>query len=296
MEAAVQEYQRARAAFDEAVKQFADGIKIGRKQFRVEEDEKLDLDKRDPNDRCGLPKEGDLLRALTERELDKIDTLQERLYAEHRHKVLVVFQAMDCGGKDGAIRHLTRGMNPQGVKVACFKAPTPQESDHDPLWRIHPHMPGKGEIVIFNRSHYEDVLVTRVHKLIDNDEAQRRMGHIRDFERMASDEGTTLLKFFLHISKDEQLERLKARQDDPEKHWKLSPADTKERAFWEDYQKVFATAISATSTKACPWYVVPANHKKVRDLIVATIVRKTLADLDIQTPQASVDVASLDIH
>lgn len=274
-----------------AAAQLAEDVDISRKDYRV--DSKLRLKDIDPGDYKGLPKDDDVVKALTSKELDRIDKLQNKLYAEHKHKVLIVFQAMDTGGKDGSIKSLTRGMNPQGVKVACFKAPTEAERDHDPLWRVHPHVPGKGEIAIFNRSHYEDVLVTRVHNYIDDQQAENRLDHIRNFEKMQGDEGTTIIKFFLHIDKDEQKARLQARQDDPEKNWKLCAADIEERKYWDDYQEVYQETMRETSTKDAPWYVVPANDKPRRDLILATIVRKTLEDLDIQAPKASPDVSKL---
>jgi PPK2 family polyphosphate:nucleotide phosphotransferase len=284
-------FKAAMRQMKEATAQLAEKVDISRKDYRV--DSKTRLKDIDPGDYKGLPKDDDVVKALTSKELDRIDKLQNKLYAEHKHKVLIVFQAMDTGGKDGSIKSLTRGMNPQGVKVACFKAPTEAERDHDPLWRVHQHVPGKGEIAIFNRSHYEDVLVTRVHNYIDDQQAENRLEHIRNFEKMQGEEGTTIIKFFLHIDKDEQKARLQARQDDPEKNWKLCAADIEERKYWDDYQKVYQETMRETSTKDAPWYVVPANDKPRRDLILATIVRKTLEDLEIQAPKASPDVSKL---
>ena len=289
-------FKQAKALLQEATARLCEDVKVERKDFRVEPGSKFRMKDCDPKDDAGLPGDNDVLKALTERELKKIDKLQEKLYAEHKQSVLIVFQAMDTGGKDGTISNLTNGTNPQGVKVACFKKPTDEETDHDPLWRVHDKLPGKGEIGIFNRSHYEDVLVTRVHGMIDDDQAEKRMENIRNFEKMLTDEGTTVIKFFLNIDKDEQKARLKERQADPAKNWKLTPADIKEREYWDDYQRVYQDAIGETSTKKAPWYVVPANDKKRRDLIVATIVRKHLEDLDIQTPKASFDVSQLDIR
>jgi len=286
-------FKAALAQLKEATARLAEEVDIRRNDYRVEPGSKFRLKDVDPGKYKGFPKDDDVVKALTQKELDQIDKLQNKLYAEHKHKVLIVFQAMDTGGKDGSIKKLTRGMNPQGVKVACFKAPTEAERDHDPLWRVHPHVPAKGEIAVFNRSHYEDVLVTRVHNYIDDQQAENRLEHIRNFEKMQGDEGTTIIKFFLHIDKDEQKARLQARQDDPEKNWKLAAADVEERKYWDDYQSVYQETMRETSTKDAPWYVVPANDKTRRDLILATIVRKTLEDLDIQAPKANPDVKKL---
>jgi len=286
-------FKAALRQLKEATARLSEDVDIRRKDFRVEPGSKFRLKDVDPSNYEGLPKDDDVVKALTQKELDRIDKLQNKLYAEHKHKFLIVFQAMDTGGKDGSIKSLTRGMNPQGVKVACFKAPTEAERDRDPLWRVHQHVPAKGEIAIFNRSHYEDVLVTRVHNYIDDQQAENRLEHIRNFEKMQGDEGTTIIKFFLHIDKDEQKARLQARQDDPEKNWKLAAADVEERKYWDDYQSVYQETLRETSTKDAPWYVVPANDKPRRDLILATIVRKHLEDMDIQAPKANPDVHKL---
>jgi len=216
----------------------------------------------------------------------ELETLQERLYAEHKHKLLVVLQGMDTSGKDGTIRHVFEGVNPQGVRVASFKVPTPEEMDHDYLWRVHKQAPGKGEIVIFNRSHYEDVLVVRVHNLVPEDVWKKRYDQINAFEKLLSDEGTTILKFFLNINLDEQKQRLIDRLDDPAKQWKFNPGDLKERALWVDYQKAYEDVLEKTSTAWAPWYVVPANKKWYRDFVISTILVETLKDLDIQLPPA----------
>ncbi len=263
------------------------------KDYRVKPGHKVDLDELDPDETPGAPDDKAKVEERTTANLEHIDKLQERFYVEHKHKLLLVMQALDTGGKDGAIRNLCRGMNPAGVKVASFKSPTPVELDHDPLWRVHPHVPAKGMISIFNRSHYEDVLYPRVHDQIDRHTVKRRFDSIRHFERMLVDEGATIVKFFLHISKAEQRERLLARQDDPEKNWKLSPSDIAERKFWDDYQKVYADAISHTSTKHAPWFIIPANSKKKRDLIISHIVRKTLESLKIGVPEATMDVTKI---
>ena len=212
--------------------------------------------------------------------------LQQALYAEHKHKVLVVLQAMDTGGKDGVIRKVFSGVNPIGIHVASFKAPTPAELDHDYLWRVHARVPAKGELVVFNRSHYEDVLITRVEGWIDDRTAKRRFRQINDFEAMLVEEGTIILKFFLHISKDEQKQRLQERLDDDAKNWKFNPGDLVAREKWDDYQRVYEEAINATSSPHAPWYIVPADRNWVRDLYVCSVLVSTLSGLKMQYPAA----------
>ena len=206
----------------------------------------------------------------------ELSSLQEWMYAAQTHSVLIVLQGLDTSGKDGTIAHVMSAMNPQGCAVASFKVPTPDESAHDFLWRIHKQTPPKGMMTIFNRSHYEDVLVTRVHKLVADDVVQTRYGQIRDFEKLLTDENTIVLKFFLHVSKDEQKARLEAREQDPEKAWKLSAADWKERGFWDDYTTAYEDALGATSAPHAPWYIVPADHKWFRNVAVATALVETL--------------------
>ncbi|MGI4863290.1 MAG: polyphosphate kinase 2 family protein [Janthinobacterium lividum] len=222
----------------------------------------------------------------------QLSDLQENLYAEHRRSVLLVFQAIDTGGKDGAIRQLLTGLNPAGVQVAAFKAPSKEELDHDFLWRIHQQTPGKGHIGVFNRSHYEDVLVTRVHGLIGPEVWQPRYQDINNFEELLTRDGTRIIKFFLHISKDEQARRLQARLDDPAKLWKFEPADLDERKLWDSYQAAFQDALSACSTPSAPWYVIPANHKWARDLAILEIVVAALTEMNPQPPAATFDVAA----
>jgi len=224
-----------------------------------------------------------------------MEELQELLYAEHKHKVLIVLQAMDTGGKDGTIRRVFDGVNPQGVRVAGFRVPTPEELDHDFLWRVHTQVPGNGEIVIFNRSHYEGVLVSRVHKLVPEKVWKARYQEINDFERSLYDEGTTILKFYLHIDKDEQKKRLQARLDDPTKRWKFSTHDLPERKFWSEYMKAYQDALEKTSTKWAPWYVVPANHNWFRDVIISTVIVRTLEELDMHYPPGAKDMKSIAI-
>lgn len=222
--------------------------------------------------------------------MSELELLQEVLYAEHKQRFLIVLQAMDTGGKDGVIRRVFDGVNPQGVKVASFKVPTPIEADHDYLWRVHPHVPGKGEMVIFNRSHYEQVLVVRVHELEPEKSWKRHYKQIREFERMLTEEGVTILKFYLHISKEEQKQRLLERINMAEKQWKFNPGDIDERKFWDDYMQAYEDAIRETSTTYAPWYVIPANRNWYRDLVIASILVKRLKDLNINFPQPTENI------
>lgn len=217
---------------------------------------------------------------------EKLEALQERLYAEGKHKILVVLQGMDTSGKDGTIRAVFDGVNPQGVRVAGFKVPTAEELAHDYLWRVHKQTPGKGEIVIFNRSHYEDVLVVRVHKLVPEEVWKKRFDQINDFEHLLAEEGTTILKFFLHISRKEQKERLLERLADPSKHWKFNPGDLEERAIWDQYEAAYEDVLERTSTEWAPWYIIPADKKWFRNLVIGKILLETLEKLDIQVPPA----------
>ena len=263
-----------------------------RKQFRVKPGEKLRLNKLDPA-YAGKHESEATAEEETEHFLKKLARQQALLYAEHKHSVLIVLQAMDAGGKDGTIKHVFGSVNPQGVSVVSFKQPTPVELAHDFLWRVHPHAPGKGEIAIFNRSHYEDVLVTRVHKLIDKATWTRRYQYICDFEALLAESGATVLKFFLHISRDEQLARFAQRLDDPARNWKISESDYSERELWDDYIEAFEDAMRATSTDAAPWYVIPSNHKWFRNLAVSQIIADAMADLDLAFPPPSVNLADI---
>ncbi len=238
-------------------------------------------------DTSGPYESADDVKAELKRQRKRITALQERLYAGHRQSLLVVLQAMDTGGKDGAIRGVFEGVNPQGCQVASFKAPTPEELDHDFLWRYHQKTPGRGMIGIFNRSHYEDVLIVRVKGLAPDTDWDRRYAAINAFEQNLSDNGTTILKFYLHISKDEQKRRLQSRLNDPEKHWKFDPADLVERGRWDDYMAAFENAIDACSTATAPWYIVPANHKWYRNLVIARTIADTLEAMDPQFPPAA---------
>jgi len=237
-----------------------------------------------PTDDTGKFKDKKAAAEPTADNLKKLDKLQEILYAQGKYAVLVVFQAMDGGGKDGAIDHVFSGVNPQGCQVTSFKAPTQKELSHDYLWRIHAATPAKGMIGIFNRSHYESVLVERVKGLVPEDVWKRRYDHINDFERLLSDEGTTIIKFFLHISWDEQKRRMEKRLVDPTKNWKFSPDDLKERKRWDDYMAAYHDALRRCSTEWAPWYVVPADHKWYRNWVVSDTIVRTLETLDLQFP------------
>lgn len=215
---------------------------------------------------------------------ERIIALQERLWAEHEHSLLVLLQATDTGGKDGTIRHVFEGVNPQGVIVTSFKQPTPEELDHDYLWRIHKHTPARGEIAIFNRSQYEDVLVVRVHDLVPKAVWKKRYAQINDFEQRLSETGTTVVKLFLHISKKEQKERLQARLDDPDKRWKFNPGDLADREHWDAFQTAYQDMLERCSTDFAPWYVIPADRKWYRNVVVAAIIADALEQMDPQFP------------
>jgi PPK2 family polyphosphate:nucleotide phosphotransferase len=219
--------------------------------------------------------------------------LQELLYVERRQSLLICLQAMDTGGKDGIINHVLGSMNPQGCRVAHFREPSAEEAAHDFLWRAHRAAPARGEVVIFNRSHYEDVLVVRVHDLVPKHVWSERYGRINDFEKTLIDSGTLILKFYLHISKDEQLARFKARLDDPTKQWKISEADYAEREFWGKYMAAYEKVLARCSTKRAPWFVIPSNHKWFRDLAVGRIVVEQLEGLGLKYPQPTVDIARI---
>ncbi len=263
-------------------------------EFRVKPGKKLDLSKFDTRDTPfwdSDDKEGALVRL---RELnERLELLQELLWAQGRERVLVVIQAMDAGGKDGTVRHVFEGVNPTGVRVASFKRPSSKELAHDYLWRVHSKVPGDGELTIFNRSHYEDVLVVRVEELVPKKRWERRYQHIVDFEQMLADEGTTIVKLFLHISRDEQRERLQARLDEPDKNWKFEEGDLGPRAKWDQYQEAFEDALSKTSTKSAPWYIIPADRKWYRNIAVSEILIQTLEGLDMSFPAAPEGLADI---
>lgn len=249
---------------------------------------KISLGDFDTRDKSCFP-DRDEAEASAVDDVTAIAELQNRLYAEGKQALLIVIQATDTGGKDSTIRKVLGPINPQGVRVTSFKAPSSVELAHDYLWRIHQAVPAKGMIGVFNRSHYEDVLIVRVHGLAPKDAIENRYDQINDFERHLSENGVTILKFFLHISKDEQKERLQARLDDPSKHWKFNPGDLEERKHWHDYQEAFEIALSRCSTRHAPWFVIPADRKWYRNAVIARIIRRTLEDLDPQYPDADYD-------
>lgn len=260
-------------------------------KYRVDPGISVRLADLDPADTGGIDKA--TAKAETKKLNRRLESQQELLYAEGKHKVLIVLQAMDAAGKDGTIRHVFDRLNPQGVKVASFKKPTSRELAHDYLWRIHEHTPGTGEITIFNRSHYEDVLIVRVLGLVPEDRWQRRYEHIRAFEKLLADEGTTILKFYLNISKEEQRARLQARLDDPSKHWKFDSGDLDQRKLWDDYMAAYETAMSETSTPHAPWYVIPAEHKWYRNLVISRILVNTFAGLNMSYPEQTEDLSGI---
>ncbi|HEY2139491.1 MAG TPA: polyphosphate kinase 2 family protein [Chthoniobacterales bacterium] len=255
--------------------------------------DKIRLSKIDPDATGGLTK--DEACARFEKLRDEINPLQEKLFAEHKSSLLILVQAMDTGGKDGAVKALCSGLDPVGVEITSFKEPTQVELDHDFLWRAHKATPRKGMIAIWNRSHYEDVLIARVHKLVPKKVWKARYGQINAFEKILTENGTTIVKFMLHISKDEQKKRLQARLDNPEKRWKFAEGDLKERGFWCDYQEAYEDAINCCSTKYAPWHVVPANHKWARDLAIAEVVLRTLKKIKPRYPKIRFNAATVKI-
>ncbi len=258
-------------------------------RYRVKPGSKIALKEWDPEDKSAFAGGKEEAEKELQKLNQKLDALQDLLYAGHQHKLLVILQGMDTSGKDGAIRHVFENVDPQGVYVTSFKKPTPQELDHDYLWRVHAHVPGKGEIAIFNRSHYEEVLVVRVHRLVAEEVWQKRYDHLIHFERMLADEGMTIIKFFLYLSKKEQAGRLQARLDDKTKNWKFNPGDLEERKLWPEYIKAYEEALSKTSKKWAPWYIVPANRKWYRNLVIASILVDTLKGLDLKPPTVDFD-------
>jgi len=257
---------------------------------KVRSGDKIRLSQIDPDDSGKMTREKACSRFFELRE--KIDLLQEKLYAEHERSVLILFQALDTGGKDGAVKSLCFGLNPAGLEVARFKAPTQAELDHDFLWRAHKVTPSKGMIGIWNRSHYEDVLAVRVHRLVPKKVWKARYDQINAFEEILGENGTTMVKFMLHISEDEQKKRLQARIDDPKKRWKFSAADLKERALWDDYQAAYEDAINCCATDYAPWYIIPANHKWARDLAIVEVVLRVLKKMKPRYPKIRFDRAT----
>lgn len=256
-------------------------------RFRIAPGESVDLSSR-PTE-VSLGHSDDALEALLDENADALDELQERLYAESKQSLLVVFQAMDAGGKDSTTRKVFGPLNPQGIRVWSFKKPTPIELAHDFLWRVHRRAPGNGYIGVFNRSHYEDVLIVKVHGWASGETIDARYDHIVNFERLLASGGTRVVKIMLHISKDYQRERFVRRLERDDKHWKFNPDDLKERALWDDYMAAFETALERTSTPEAPWYVVPAENRDFRNALVSQIVREALEEMDPQYPEPEFD-------
>jgi len=262
------------------------------KEFMVEPGSKVHLRHVDPafTGKLSKAEAGD----KTDHYCDKLRDLQMRLYAEKKHALLIVLQGMDAAGKDGVINHVIGAMNVQGTEVSHFNEPTPEERNHDFLWRVHQRAPGKGTVGIFNRSYYEDVLVVRVHNLVPEQEWSKRYASIDDFEKLLRKQNNTrIVKFFLHISKDEQLARFKERLDEPSHNWKISESDYSERSYWDDYVKAYEEIFERTSTKHAPWYVIPSNHKWFRNLAVSQILAEVMDDMHMKLPEPTVDLEAI---
>ena len=263
-----------------------------RKAFRVAPGSRIRLKDLDPEFTGKDEKKKSALREIKKLQ-KRMDALQFQLYAENRRSLLICLQALDAGGKDGVIRHVFGSMNPQGCRVVGFKQPTAEELAHDFLWRIEGKTPRRGEVAVFNRSHYEDVIVVRVHDLIPKKIWSQRYAQINDFERRLAANGTHILKFFLHISKEEQLERFHDRLTDPTRHWKISESDYTEREYWNDYEAAYEDVLNQCSTESAPWFVIPSDHKWFRNLAISRIIVETMEGLDIQVPEPTVDIAEI---
>ena len=262
------------------------------KALVVQPGHKVHLRKFDPGDTLGWGK-GHRTKASLEKAIEKLDKLQYLLYADHKHALLVVVQGLDAAGKDGTIRHVMAGVNPQGCRVTSFKPPSAEEAAHDFLWRVHKAVPPVGDIGIFNRSHYEDVLVVRVHNMVPKEVWSERYEQINRFEEILQENNVRILKFFLHISKQEQKKRFMERMDDPEKRWKISQADFDERKFWDDYTEAYEDVLMRCSRKHAPWFVIPADKKWFRNLAVSHIIVETLEEMHLKFPPPSIDVKNL---
>jgi PPK2 family polyphosphate:nucleotide phosphotransferase len=261
-------------------------------RFRVETGKKVRLDRIDAAFKDRHEDQASALGEI-ERYTQRLRELQYLLYAENKRSLLIILQAMDAGGKDGTIIHVLGSMNPQGTWVYGFKVPSAEEASHDFLWRIHQAAPHRGQVAIFNRSHYEDVLVARVHRLVPKKVWSKRFELINNFEKNLVENGTHILKFFLHISEDEQLRRFKQRIEDPARHWKISESDYTEREYWDGYTKAFEDALSKCSTEKAPWFIIPANHKWFRNLAVSQIVVEALESLKMEFPKPAVDIEEI---
>src|SRR5713101_123753 len=262
-----------------------------RDKLVVPPEKPFSLAKWDSGDTLGLEK--DSAAEKTEQNIARLDELQYLMYAEHRRALLVVLQGMDGAGKDGTIRHVIRGLNPQGCRVTSFKTPTAEEADHDFLWRVHRAVPPSGEVAIFNRSYYEDVLAARVRKLVPKSVWSRRYDHINRFEQLLTDSSVVVAKFFLYIGKDEQRRRFEERLRDPTKQWKLSPSDFEDRKHWDDYVTAYEEALTRCSTSDAPWFIVPADKKWFRNFAVSHILVETLEALDMRFPKPTFDVSRI---
>ncbi len=261
-------------------------------RYRVPPGTKVTLAEYDPNDTAEYTDKKTARKALKQI-TKRLNELQYLLYAEDKRGLLIVLQGMDASGKDGTIRHVMRGVNPQGTTVTSFKKPSDEEADHDFLWRIHKAVPRKGDIGIFNRSHYEDVLIVRVHSLVPREQWSKRYDQINAFENNLSENGIVILKFYLHIGKDEQKKRFEARLADPTRHWKISPADFSERPHWDAYTRAFEEVLTRCSTERAPWYIIPANRKWFRNLAVGSAIVEKLESLDMKFPEPSFDVSTV---
>ncbi len=259
------------------------------KEFRIKQEDRVRLKDFDP----GFSDEHENKKSAflkVEKHREQMDKLQYKLYAEQKRSLLICLQGPDAGGKDGVIRHVIASMNPQGCRVTSFKEPSKEELAHDFLWRIEQQTPRRGEVMIFNRSHYEDVLIVRVHNLVPKNIWSKRFKQINDFEQVLVANGTHILKFFLHISKEEQLDRFKKRLDDPERQWKISEADYSERDFWDDYQEAYEDILSKCSTDSAPWFVIPSDHKWFRNLAISQIIVETMKKLGIKVPEPTINI------
>lgn len=262
------------------------------KELIIKPGHKVRLRKFDPGGTLGWEK-GHVTNASLEKTLEKLDELQNLLYADHKDALLVVIQGLDAAGKDGTIRHVMSGVNPQGCRVTSFKTPSTEEAAHDFLWRVHNAVPPCGDIGIFNRSHYEDVLIVRVHNMVPKEVWSKRYEQINRFEAILEENNVRILKFFLHISKDEQKKRFMERIDDPDKRWKITQADFDERKYWDEYTSAYEAVLERCSTKRAPWYVIPADKKWFRNLAVSHIIVETLEEMALKFPPATIDVKKL---
>jgi len=262
------------------------------KELMVKPGHKIKLSKWDPEQTLGWDK-GHKMKASLDKAIERLDKLQYLLYAEHKRALLIVLQGRDAAGKDGTIRHVMTGCNPQGCHVASFKKPSAEEMSHDYFWRVHHAMPEYGDIGIFNRSVYEDVLVVRVHKIVPKEIWSERFSQINDFEEILHQNNIKIIKFFLHISKDEQKARFQERIDDPDRRWKISAADFTERNFWDDYTEAYEDVLAKCSTKHAPWFIIPSNKKWFRNLAVSHIIAETMEAMDMKFPPPTVDVKKL---